>query len=261
MQKMASRFIWGAFLGACLAVALFSVPSEAQVSDAGTVLDGGSGTVGPYWGQGTSGTPVPQAGCDPQVQKMSDNTARYMVDNYTQMATAQYPMLPPMGFSGLSCLQQLLDSGLNMFWSPSSLSAILAAIIAETCAIAAEMVESAEQPLYDSMYASAPLGQIVPGVSLGGLFNGGFSVSPMMGNTNSGLLNITGPSNLLTGGVGTTSLGSSNLASYWGGGSQNNSQPAYGSLFGTGGGITGIPSSAQPASSGGSWLGSFGSGL
>lgn len=249
---------WGlkTALGACCAFFIWATPGFSQTT----------GTTDSYWGQqtntATTSQNTAQAGCDPAVQQQSDNNARYMVDNYTQMATSLYPTLPPSGFSGLSCLQQLMNSGLNLFWNPESLSTILAAIMSEVCAIASEMVVQAEQPLYQSAYATAPLGQIVPGVSLGGLFNQGFTVSPMMGNTSGGLLNITGPSNLMTGNMSTTSFGSGNLASYWGGNTQNNAQqPAYGSLFGTGGGITGMPNMATPAgsSSSGGFLGSLGS--
>ncbi len=269
MRRVRTFLASGVALFALLASPAFAQITSGSGSDltgtsAGASLSGGTltggtsaGSGGTFWGQGVSST-VPQGGCDPAVQKMEDNNNRYMIDNYANMASNLYTPMPPQGYTGLSCLDQLLNSGLTGFFTPQSIESILAALIGAVCSFAEGIVQQAEMPLNQSLYGAAPLGQVIPGVSLGGLIGGaGVSVSPMMGgNPNGGLLNITGPTSLTTGSVGTTSIGSGNLASYWGGGSAG--QPSYGTLLGsTPGATTGLttPVQTQPTTGFGNLFG------
>lgn len=259
MQHKIKKIFLLSVLGVAIVTPKGSAKAQLMGSQAGTQLSSpqtGTTTMSQYWGQETGATP--QGGCDPAVQTAVDNNNRTMMNNYTQMATGVYPALATnQGFSQLSCLQSLLGSGINGIFSPSSLSAILSAIISEVCAFAESSVIQAEQPLNQAMYPTMAMGQIVPGVNLGSMI-GGVSVNPMMGAGSGGLLNITAPNSLTTGSMATTRVGSGNFSNYWGGGQTPASAPAYGNLFGTNGGFGSSGGSfiQQPSTQGGgSWFG------
>lgn len=171
-----------------------------------------------YWGQGSAAAVT--GDCDAAIQARQDALSRATVNAYTALAESSYTPMPAGGFSGISCLDNLLNSGISGIFNPPDLSSILSGIEDGICNFATSLVRNAVAPLSTSLSSGLPLGQIVPGVDLGSL-DGGFQISPSIGGSSS-LVNVSGTSPVV-----------GNLAGYWGG---TPSDPAsYGSLFGSAG--------------------------
>ena len=228
--------------------------SAAAVAAALLMAAPSAGHAQTYWGQtssGTAGTATPQATCDAAVQQRMDGQQRYMVDSFSSLARQMYPDMPPGGFTGMSCLDRLLSSSLNILFSPPSLGDILAMIVNGLCQFATSFAQQEVSSLSQSISASVPLGQVIPGVNLGSLGFGATMSPTIGGGSGSGLVNVNG-SGLSSGsyGGGLVSVGGSSSSQYWGGayGTQQ-----YGSMFGPGsyGGFS------QSATGSGGWFSSF----
>jgi hypothetical protein len=175
------------------------------------------------WGSGAS---APTSGdCDPAVQTQQDQAARTAMSNYANLASNLYKPMAS-NFETSSCLNNLMNSGINIIFNPPSIDSILSGILNGLCQYAKGLVQQQLGSLTSSLSGSIPMGSIIPGVNLGGL-NSGFSI----GSGGSGGISVNGQP--VTG----------NLAGYWG--SSLGSTSSYGSLFG---------SSGQPATGSGGWF-------
>lgn len=172
-----------------------------------------------YWGQGNA---APATGdCNPAVQARQDAQARAIVDSYAALASASYTPMPAGGFAASSCLNRLMSSDINILFNPPSLSSILQTLENGVCQFATSLVTGAVSSLSQNVSGSLPLGDLIPGVNLGGLA-GGVSFNPQVGtNTSGNPININGNSGV-----------SGNLAGYWG--SAPSPANSYGNLFGSG---------------------------
>lgn len=173
-----------------------------------------------YWGQGNAAATT--GDCDSAIQTRQDAMSRATADSYTALASSAYTAMPSGGFTTSSCLDNLLNNGLNVLFSPPNLDSILSSISNGVCSYATSLIQSAASTLSQSVSSSLPVGDIVPGVNLGSL-SGGFQISPDIGdNTTGSLINVSGSVPVV-----------GNLAGYWGG---TPTQPAaYGDLFGSSG--------------------------
>lgn len=200
-----------------------------------------------YWGSGAS---APTTGdCDTGIQRHQDETARLIVDNYQALAYDQYEPMPTGGFSGVSCLDRLLNSSLDILFTSPSFDGLLSSIVNNLCSFATSMVRNAASSLSQSAMSSLPLGELVPGVNLGRLTGGGM-IRPNIGGSSSG-----GPLNIMT----RTSGQVGNLAGYWGGGNNRYSAGTYGALFGEGDYFPATGGSSRATGAGG-WFTGFGLG-
>lgn len=216
-------------IGSCLialvlALALHAAPASAA-----------------YWGQDN---PNPTTGdCDPIIEKRQEDLTRQSIDQYSQMASTLYTPMPAGGFTGVSCLDRLLSSSLDFMFNPPSIEAILAMLANNACQFATSLVRQATSSLMQNFSGAIPLGQIIPGVSLGSL-NGGMRIQPNIGGSGGGPLNLS----MAGGGAGLPR----NYAGYWGGSPY--AMPSYGSMFGPGD-YSGFSGSAPaPATGIGGWL-------
>lgn len=189
------------------------------------------------WGQGAS---APVSGdCDPVVQRRQDDMARSYASRYTELAGNMYTPMLPSGFTGVSCIDRLMNSSFDIFLGGGNLNLdqILAQIVGGACQLATSFIQDTVSNLaYSSQGLN--LGEVIPGVSLGSV--GGFSMRPNIGGSTTG-----SPVNIISSGSG---FQSGNLSGYWGG-SPGYDVPSYGSIMG--------PSGAyRPQSAGGSggWL-------
>lgn len=134
---------------------------------------------GGYWGAGQKGS----GDCDPTVAKHQDTLRRSAISDWQTLASRTYSTLPSTGFTGISCIDSLLNSSLNIFGN-SSLDDLLAKIEQGVCnalgsvvAMGANMLMS---PVNQALNGALPIGQIIPGVDLGSL-SSGVLMSPNIG--------------------------------------------------------------------------------
>lgn len=213
-----------ALIAATLALALHAAPAAAQS----------------YWGQGSSD---PTSGdCNPDIQQRQEDLTRQAIDQYTQMASTVYTPMPDGGFTGVSCLDRLLNSSFDFMFNPPSIEALLAMLANNVCQFATNLVREATSSALQSFSGAIPLGQIIPGISLGSL-SGGMRIQPNIGGSGGG-----GPLNIMMSGSGGSEV--RNYAGYWGGSPY--AMPEYGSMFGTSG-YSGF-SGAAPATGSGGWF-------
>ena len=76
------------------------------------------------------------------------------------------------GFRGLSCLDNLLNGGLNIIFEPPNLSAILSQLAGALCTKASSLMAQLVQPLQSGIGQTANLGGFMPGLGLGSLLGG-----------------------------------------------------------------------------------------
>lgn len=135
--------------------------------------------------------------CLPAVAEMQDNYRNDVMNARLEVAKASRPFLQDgEGFNKLSCLDNLLNGGLDVVFAPPSLSQLLGMLQNAICSQANQMFSKATAPLNDSLQASLPIGEVLPGVNLGSI-SGGLNVRARSGN---GGLVTTNATSILTGG-------------------------------------------------------------
>jgi hypothetical protein len=134
--------------------------------------------------------------CDPKVAQLQVDAAKAKIEQDGKLAQSDlgYSRLggggvdsyltdtEPSSFTGLSCLDKLMNSGTDIMFRPPSMSDLLSQIENAACAKANDIYQSVTQPINDSLYQTADLGGFFPGMnlgSLGGSVNGG--IKPGMG--------------------------------------------------------------------------------
>lgn len=131
-----------------------------------------------YWGSGAATATAAGMGddkdCDDEVARRQDMLRMQVVDDAVELAKANYesPLAGLGGFARGSCLDRLLNPGLDGMFSPPNLADILAMLEGFICNQASQMLAQATQPLTQSVYRSLPVGEIIPGVNLGSLSGG-----------------------------------------------------------------------------------------
>lgn len=196
----------------------------------------GAGQADAAWGAGSAAATT--GDCDPGVQRHQDQLTRAGIDNYTALAGNLYTPMPEGGFSGMSCLDRLMNSGINGIFNIPSIEDILNQIANGLCAYGMNLVQQTMSSLSQSVSQSIPLGEVIPGVNLGSI-GGGFSVAPTMYNSSGNLVNVS------ANGSGVRQV--QNLAGRWGG--TPYAVGSYGTLYGH------EAAQASPASGSGGWFG------
>jgi hypothetical protein len=170
-----------------------------------------------YWGNGGAGSTTED--CDPVLQNRVQSMSLAAVDNATAMAQYGYTPMPTGGTSGMSCLNSLLGSGINIIFSVPTIDQLLAALISTACDYAEGIIQQNMSYLSGQAQGALQMGQFIPGVGMPNIV-GGFSV---MGSQ-------TGSNITLQSGGQTIA----NFNTYWGGTGMQSPSPAasYGSIFG-----------------------------
>ena len=112
--------------------------------------------------------------CLPEIQAQQDQILRQHIDDSVNLATNIYPK-KSSSFSELSCLENIMNSGTNIFFSPPGLDDLIGKLKSFACGA----IDSQYYKLTSSisMNSSIPLGEAVPGLNIGSI-GGGFGVSP-----------------------------------------------------------------------------------
>jgi hypothetical protein len=127
-----------------------------------------------------SGGLAPIPGCNINVERHLARGSLEYIDAETELARQFYRILPPGGFGGLSCLDRLLGSGINIIFAPPDIGSIISIIESRICAIAYQQVSRAMEPLYRNIQSGVDLDRMLPGIGLGRITSG-ISVVPYQG--------------------------------------------------------------------------------
>ena len=126
--------------------------------------------------------------CLAAVQQQQDQIFRQHVDDGVTQAEGNYQK-KAQSFGDLSCLDNILNSGADIFFSPPSLGDIVNKMKSAACNTVDTEYNKATAAIGSGTNANLPIGQVIPGVNLGSI-GGGFSLQPGESSTLS--QNITG---------------------------------------------------------------------
>lgn len=152
--------------------------------------------------------------CNPDVKTMMVRSSEAYVNSVTALATNKGTGFSTLGggsvldfaglgssggpgafgsgnsFRGLSCLDNLLNGGMNVIFEPPNLSSILGmleqAICTKASSLMAEVTQPIEQSLLGSTGAMSSMGGFFPGLGLGSML-GGVNVAPGGSGVNVGV--------------------------------------------------------------------------
>lgn len=114
--------------------------------------------------------------CLAAVQQQEDQIFRQHVDDSVSQAADNYQK-KTQSFGDLSCLDNILNSGADIFFSPPSLGDIVNKMKSAACNTVDTEYNKATAALGSGANANLPIGQVLPGVDLGSI-GGGFSLQP-----------------------------------------------------------------------------------
>lgn len=122
-------------------------------------------------GTGNSLAASERGDCLPEIRAQQEQILRQHIDDSVNLATNTYPK-KSSSFSELSCLENIMNSGANIFFSPPGLDDLIGRLKSYACGA----IDSEYYKLTSSinMNTSLPLGEVVPGLNI----DGGFGVSP-----------------------------------------------------------------------------------
>lgn len=119
--------------------------------------------------------------CLEAVKKQQEDIYRQYVDDSVQHATSIYEK-KSSSFGELSCLDNIMNSGADIFFSPPSLGDIVGKMKAAACGAVDAEFNNVKSAIGSGTNASLPIGDLIPGVNLGSI-GGGFSLSQSAPNT------------------------------------------------------------------------------
>ncbi|SOC30436.1 hypothetical protein [Thalassospira xiamenensis] len=112
-----------------------------------------------------------EAGCLTDVAMATDDAREEAINRHLLLAEGAFSEMTET-FSDMSCLENLLDGGMDIFFSPPSLGSLLNKLKNAVCRKAKSMLNEAVAPLNRAANASLNVGEIAPGINLGSV-NGG----------------------------------------------------------------------------------------
>jgi hypothetical protein len=119
-------------------------------------------------------------GCSPDIQKAQDEARAAYITARTALANQNYSTAPE-SFSNLSCLDRLMNSGMDIFFQPPSMSDLLGLVENFVCDKSNEIYQDATAPLNQTFQGGLQgTGEIIPGVNLGSM-TGGINIRPTTG--------------------------------------------------------------------------------
>lgn len=163
-MRLSSRALRGATLGlAVFAAALVTLPEPARASQ----------------------------DCAGDVASMQQQ-AQIAAITGNQTLAQQVILAPTESYGSMSCLDSILNMGIDIFFGVPSLSQILDMIMNAICQAAMSLVNQAKQTvmqkistatggLTSGLNGSLPLSNLMPGVNLGSI-NGGLYINPTSGS-------------------------------------------------------------------------------
>ncbi len=131
--------------------------------------------------------------CLSAVQTQQEDILRQHIDDQVNLATNTYPK-KSQSFSDLSCLDNLMNSGMDIFFSPPGLGDLMSKLKSYACNAVDSQYSQLTSSISSGANSSLSIGEVVPGLNLGSI-GGGFGTTPGSGTSFS---NVSANANKVT---------------------------------------------------------------
>lgn len=121
------------------------------------------------------------AGCSQAASEALNDAALLGVER--EVAVIDQQIDRPEALADLSCLERIMNSGVDIFFQPPNIGDIMSRIENAVCGAAEDAWATATQPINQALYRSVDMGGFVPG---GGSYGGGVNVGARRGDGRSG---------------------------------------------------------------------------